>query len=224
VTKARKDGIASAMTSTSALFAPPRRPRGRPTPAANDARERDLLTAAAVLFGRNGFAGVSMNEVARLTGISKTTIYARFRDKEALFRAICSYACRVPGDAFRAVETAGRDPRAVLTEFATVTRDGLLNDEATDFLRLVIFEARRFPDIAAVILEESRRTYAPIADYLATLVEAGIVTGDPVALADHFIALITGGQRGLLRPKAGDAEDSDHAAALALFLKGIDLG
>jgi AcrR family transcriptional regulator len=222
VTAAPDDGIAGATTMGVLAAAPPRRPRGRPTTAANSARERDLLSTAAELFGRNGFAGVSMNEISRLTGISKTTIYARFRDKAALFRAICSYACHVPGDAFREVETEGRDPRLVLADFAAATRSGLVNQEATDFLRLAVFEARRFPDIAAAILQESRSVYAPVADYLATLIKAGRITGDAEQLADHFVALLTDGYRFLLVP-ADTHSDEDVDVALDLFIRGIGL-
>jgi AcrR family transcriptional regulator len=222
VTAAPEDGIAVAATPSVLAAAPPRRPRGRPTPAANTARERDLLSAAAELFGRNGFAGVSMNEVSRLTGISKTTIYARFHDQAALFRAICSYACHIPGDAFREVETEGRDPRLVLADFAAATRSGLLNQEANDFLRLAVFEARRFPDIAAAILQESRRVYAPVADYLGALIKAGRITGDAEQLADHFVAVVTGGYRFLLVPADADS-DEDVDVALDLFMRGIGL-
>jgi AcrR family transcriptional regulator len=224
VTATPKGGIALAMTATITSAAPPRRPRGRPTPAANDARERDLLTVAAELFGRDGYAGVSINEISRLTGISKTTIYARFPDKEALFRAICSYACRVPGDAFRKVVTENRDPHLVFADFAKAVREGLRNDEAIDFLRLIIFEARRFPDVAAVILDEARRTYTAIADYLDSLVRAGRISGDPLLLADHFVALFTGGYRSLLVPDDADAGSPEQALALRLFLAGIGLG
>lgn len=202
---------------------PPRRPRGRPTPTASKAREQDLLSVAAKLFERDGFAGVSISELARATGISRTTIHARYRSKAELFTAICSYACRVPSDAFRAVETAGRQPCDVLNDFASATQIGLVNQQAIDFLRLCIFEARRFPDLAAAVLKESRQAYAPLADYLATLLAEGVIEGDPLVLADHFIDLVTGGYRMMLTPANTVPLDMAPQEGLNLFLTGVHL-
>lgn len=166
-----------------------------------------------------------MNEIARLTGISKTTIYSRYRDKAALFRAVSSYTCRVPGEAFSAVITDDREPQEVLRDFATVVSHSLKVSEAIDFLRLVIFEAPRFPGVASAILAETRSIYSPLTDYLAALRQDGQITcGDPQTLADQFVMLVMGGYQAFL-----EAESDPQVArmrekrALALFLAGLGL-
>lgn len=48
-----------------------------------------ILTQAAQLFARQGYAATSMNEVAQACGLSKPAIYHYFRDKYALLFEIC---------------------------------------------------------------------------------------------------------------------------------------
>lgn len=52
-------------------------------------RTRDaVLTVAAGMFARDGFAGTPMAEVARAAGMGVGTLYKYFPSKEALFRAM----------------------------------------------------------------------------------------------------------------------------------------
>jgi len=202
----------------------PRRPRGRPTAAATELRDNDLLRVAAELFGRDGYAAMSIGELARLTGISKTTIYARHGDKTGLFRAICSFACRMPSGIFRTIDPAGREPRLVLEDYAAAARRSMLSRDALDFLRLAIFEAPRFPDVAAAVLAESRHVYAPLTTYLADLASAGRIGGDPAILADQFIQIVCGGFHALLvRPGEGVMTQEWTCAAVQLFCAGTGL-
>lgn len=55
--------------------------------ATHSPRVRHLLAAARSAFIAQGFAGVSIDALARDAGVSKETIYRHFADKEALFRA-----------------------------------------------------------------------------------------------------------------------------------------
>ncbi|MCR6032203.1 TetR family transcriptional regulator [Nocardioides sp. zg-579] len=59
----------------------PRRTRGRPrTPGA----ETRILEAALEEYGERGWAGFTMDAVARRAGVGKSTVYLRWRDKDAL--------------------------------------------------------------------------------------------------------------------------------------------
>jgi len=62
--------------------APPRRRRLAP-----EERRRILLAAAEDVFAERGFAGASMDEVARLAGVTKPVVYDHFESKAALFFA-----------------------------------------------------------------------------------------------------------------------------------------
>ena len=55
-----------------------------------------ILEAAKLLFPKEGFAGVSMDQIAAEAGVSKLTVYSHFGDKDSLFaeavRAHCEQA------------------------------------------------------------------------------------------------------------------------------------
>src|SRR5690242_714709 len=51
-----------------------------------EARPDEILDAAFTVFGESGFARAKIEDVARLAGVSKGTVYCYFDSKEALFR------------------------------------------------------------------------------------------------------------------------------------------
>lgn len=59
----------------------------RPSRQKTEERNHHILEAAREVFLLNGFAGTSMEAIAKRAGIAKPTLYAYFPDKETLFRA-----------------------------------------------------------------------------------------------------------------------------------------
>ena len=55
-------------------------------------RERQMLEAAAVAFGRNGFDATSMDEIAAACGVTKPMLYNYFKSKEGLYAAMIERA------------------------------------------------------------------------------------------------------------------------------------
>src|ERR671931_2561729 len=51
-------------------------------------RRAQLLAVARRLFGRSGFHGVSMDQVAREAGVTKPILYDHFNSKEELYVAL----------------------------------------------------------------------------------------------------------------------------------------
>ena len=51
-------------------------------------RKAQILVVARKVFGRNGFHGVSMDDVAREAGVTKPILYDHFSSKEALYLAL----------------------------------------------------------------------------------------------------------------------------------------
>ena len=49
---------------------------------------RSILDAAATVFAEEGFERATMKRIAEACGITKVTLYAHFRDKERLYRAV----------------------------------------------------------------------------------------------------------------------------------------
>src|SRR5690349_10351186 len=100
------------------------RPHPKPAPsesarstekrAAGPGRPKDLgkraaiLEAAKRLFVAQGFAGVSMDQIAADAGVSKLTVYSHFGDKEALFAAAVQahFEQQLPDSLFAAADAA----------------------------------------------------------------------------------------------------------------------
>lgn len=61
-----------------------------------------ILDAAKRLFTTQGFAGVSMDQIAAEAGVSKLTVYSHFGDKDTLFVAAVKAYCeqRLPDSVF----------------------------------------------------------------------------------------------------------------------------
>src|SRR6266481_8753367 len=73
-----------------------------------EATRRAVLDAARALFGRQGYAQTSVDEIADAARVTKGAVYHHFTGKEALFRAV--YA-EVEAEAQARVVAAG-DPGA----------------------------------------------------------------------------------------------------------------
>src|ERR1700757_3401231 len=58
-----------------------------------DEKSEQILSTATELFLRRGYDGVSVDEIVRAVGGSKTNVYNHFRNKEGLFVAIVKGLC-----------------------------------------------------------------------------------------------------------------------------------
>jgi TetR/AcrR family transcriptional regulator, cholesterol catabolism regulator len=68
---------------------PPATAAGKATgPSAADTRRAEVITLAAGLFDRRGYASVSMEQIAAAAGMAKPTLYHYFRAKDEILRGI----------------------------------------------------------------------------------------------------------------------------------------
>lgn len=64
-----------------------------------------ILMSAEELFEQKGYEGTSVDEIASLTGISKTTLYSYFDSKELIWDAlVCRYMEKILSDARKAAD------------------------------------------------------------------------------------------------------------------------
>jgi AcrR family transcriptional regulator len=90
-------------------------PRARRTA---EEREAQIIAAAFTAFAANGFDETRLEDIARLAGVAKGTIYLYFPNKEALFREMIRRMVVVQLDA---LETAPREHEP-LADFNRVVR------------------------------------------------------------------------------------------------------
>jgi AcrR family transcriptional regulator len=152
-------------------------------------RPAELLAAALAVFVEKGFAGARLEEVAARAGVSKGTLYLYFRSKEDLFEAVVrEFVVRRVDDArLRLVQGGGDPPHRIRAAL-----DGLWQffseSSASGLVKLIISEARNFPDIARFYADEVVR---PTHEMLADTVRSGIASGHFRAVAvESFVQVL----------------------------------
>jgi AcrR family transcriptional regulator len=165
---------------TPADITPPRWQR-RP-----DARPEEILDAAQTVFGECGFARTKLDDVARLAGVSKGTVYLYFDSKESLFREMVrAKVVAALAECEELVRTHQGTCRALLIELITRLYYGLRNERMARITRLVQAELESFPELAQFYFDEViLRARRIVADVL----ERGVATGEFRAAARGFAA------------------------------------
>jgi TetR/AcrR family transcriptional regulator len=96
----------------------PARARARRRPAAPEPGSRErLFRAAAAEFAARGFAGASVDRIARAARVNKAMIYYHFRSKAALYQEILGDLFQAVAARLRAVAASDDDPAARLLGF-----------------------------------------------------------------------------------------------------------
>lgn len=197
----------------------PRTP-GRPSGRTGDA----LLDTARDVFLEFGYAGTSMDEVARRARISKASLYREHASKSALYGAVVRHWALAGRDAMRpALEElkASPDLRRGLVALGETMRTGILSPPVVAMRRLVIAEAAAHPDVAEDYLAQSwDANIRNLAEALTDLsTRHGLVVDDADALASEFTWLVVGAplNAGLLGVRA---KALPVARAVDLFLAG----
>ncbi len=142
-----------------------------------------ILTGAMQEFLGHGYTGASMDRVAAAAGVSKATVYSHFQDKEGLFKALIERLTRKKFQSiFGSVPLEG-EPSQVLRQLGSKALEHMINDqEHRAFMRVVIGESGRFPELAQVCVRSmTKPTYETLSQYLASHPELKIA--DPEATA-----------------------------------------
>jgi AcrR family transcriptional regulator len=164
----------------------PRR-RGRPY----DTAKQDLiLTVAAEIFLEHGFHAASMNMVASRAGVSKNTIYTRFRNKQDLFASIIDRLAGRLAETIISFTLGDIPPEQALRRLGKAYVELALTPASLALHRTVIAEAARIPDLGRMIFENGPgQLIAALADYLR---RHALPMSDPELAAEEFFGMILG--------------------------------
>jgi TetR/AcrR family transcriptional regulator, mexJK operon transcriptional repressor len=161
----------------------------------SERKRRAILEAASTVFLSNGYPGTSMDEVAKLAGVSKQTVYKHFAHKERLFSEIVTATVDEIADPntdeVLGLKHTGNLERD-LRDFARRQLRAVMQPRLLQLRRLVIGEAGRFPQLGQLFYE---RGPGRTIDTLAALFERFASRGeleldDPRLAAAHFNSLV----------------------------------
>ncbi|MFG2430045.1 TetR/AcrR family transcriptional regulator [Streptomyces sp. NPDC048590] len=158
-------------------------------------KHQAILDAATSVFLDKGYAGTSMDDIAKLAAVSKQTVYKHFADKEKLFsEIILATTDRIDGtiDLVADVPATADDLDENLTRVARRLLATLTRPEVIRLRRLIIANADAFPALGAAWYEQGfERVLVTLAATFRSLTDRGVLrTDDPVLAAHHFAGLL----------------------------------
>lgn len=118
---------------------------GRPPVFSESERTRRILEAAERVFTTAGYGAATMEEVARVAGMSKKTVYARYPDKGSLLAALVTAADDSPWENDGAPMA---HPVAELRRRLVAMIEFMLSRRQLRLTRLLISQAEQAPDLA----------------------------------------------------------------------------
>ncbi|HLW72029.1 MAG TPA: TetR/AcrR family transcriptional regulator, partial [Candidatus Binataceae bacterium] len=150
-------------------------------------KSRTIVREAMKLFLKKGYGAVSMNEILSRVGGSKTTIYARFRDKANLFATVIDELLNEIVN-YDTVGLEQLDVAAALMEIARRHLAMVLSERYIRLIRMVVAEVHQFPELGQTFYAHGPgRSYKNFAAYLQNQSAAGaLIVHDASLAADLF--------------------------------------
>lgn len=191
-----------------------------------------ILNGAAHVFMKTGFDAASMNDICRAAGVSKSTLYVYFSNKEDLFEHL------IAGERERLFQGLQQTLRGVaplpqrLTAYAIALANIVCSDDVIRAQRIVIGMVSRRADFGARFYDGgAQRGHAVLLETLQAEIARGALSiPDPSLAAYQLIELATAGlwRRRLFGKSTEAPTDRMIRAvaenAVALFMAGYAQG
>ena len=136
-----------------------------------------------------------MDQIALESGVARRTLYNQFGAKKALFDATMAQMWdRMPLDAIIAATAAVSPPQEVLYSIGRTIASFWAPPEAVAFMRLVIWESSRFPELGESFFDNGRGpARGAVNEYIRRLSgDSGFRIEDPDLATAQFIDVILG--------------------------------
>ena len=193
---------------------------------ATDAKALKIVTRARALFVERGYAATSMDDVAAVAQISKTTLYKRFPSKALLFAAVIATQALSTGMEIDAGELEKLPAEQALFE---IGRRFVKFACAPENVRLELIyhsEAKQLPEVANAFEQAGpQRSIAIVERYFRFAIQQKLLSlEDPHFTAGHFLNAMKGTPSGVsLSPytSLSSAKKDAHIRKIVqLFLDG----
>jgi len=185
------------------------------------------MKAAAGLFMKRGYAGVSTRDIATAAKVSKRELYASFENKQAILVACITHRiAQIDAPvALPSVSDRASLSRA-LGGFALNVLRELCRPEVIALYRLAVVEAKRAPEIARALDSAGHVPLrGALTSWFAAAQSAALLgAGDLGALAEQFFSLLLGELRlrlvlGVAKQPTADEIARRSSAAADAFLR-----
>ncbi len=138
-------------------------------------RQQEIEIAAYTLLEKHGYAGTSMQGIARMAKASNETLYNWYGDKQGLFKALVARNAAEVKDLLEQELLAGRDPLIILAHFGPKLLALLLGERAIALNRAAAADASGA--LGAALAEAGRGAVVPL---LLQVLESAKHTGQLV--------------------------------------------
>lgn len=186
-----------------------------------------VIGGAAAIFLRDGFAGASVDDIARAAQVSKATIYSYFPDKALMFQeAMRAEIARLDGS-FTLNIDPGLPPQQALPQIAVQAAEWMADPHRVSLCRVLLAEASRFADLALLLRDSlSRMLHDPVRAHLDRWADAGLLAIDDTGLAARQLVGLSGADcafhlLGLPQAASAAAIRATAQDAAALFLRAF---
>ncbi|HYM31174.1 MAG TPA: TetR/AcrR family transcriptional regulator C-terminal domain-containing protein [Candidatus Cybelea sp.] len=186
-------------------------------------RRQHLVETAGAMFMKFGFDGTSIDAVAEAAGVSKRTVYARYRDKNELFNAVLRNLIErwlVPINGFQ-LGTSDLEP--MLMGIGRHLLTSALAPQAVSLHRIIVGESERRPEFGRLANDEGRQPAIRAIAAALKRHEAELRFDDLEVAAEQFMSLVIDSSLRLaalgINPRPRDIE-SRVRLAVDLFLNG----
>jgi AcrR family transcriptional regulator len=205
----------------------PQRGRGRPQIRCDEETRAVIVAAARKQFATSGFAGTSMDSVARAAGVSTKTLYRLFPNKAALFEGMVTERIEALVSLVKLRACDGGDVEPALAEALLICGELMLDGEVIALQRVVAGESDKFPDIAETFFHKAiTPTQGALAAWLRVQVKRGTIAVDDADVAAGMLlgmlALqpLRAAMFGHRLPPSRKEIEQRAKACVALFLRG----
>ena len=121
-----------------------------------------VLDAARTVFLSYGFSDSTTDMIQKTAGVSKSTVYAHYKNKEALFIAVIESECKNYAKQIRRIQFNPGKLKETLIVLAHEYLNVLLSPTALSLHRIIISEGTRFPSLANTFYTEGPRAIISI--------------------------------------------------------------
>ncbi|MCS6995080.1 MAG: TetR/AcrR family transcriptional regulator [Anaerolineales bacterium] len=147
------------------------------SPRAREFDQTSVIEQAMTLFCEKGYAATSIRDLVSRLGVSSSSLYGAFGDKDAIFLLALKRHSQMEREMLRQVlsQPAG-DPKALLMQMFQTLIDSLLANQLPGgslTLKAAIELEQRKPEVNAVLAEHTEEAAAMFAEFLERAAQSG---------------------------------------------------